>query len=391
MRILLVSSRFPWPSWRGNQLRTVQWLDALADHDCLLVCPPSADDADPGTHQVAIRHLPVTAGRAVLGVATAILRGRPTQEGLYDSAAARRVVAGAVRDWRPDVAVIQMVRCAWAFDVIREVNPELPLLFDAIDCMTLHYDRAAASGGILLRSASHFEAGRCRRREGELVRHAVVTTAVSGRDLEALGALGAEPRGMVVPVTGGSEAKGGIRSDGEMTVLLSGNLGYRPTVRGALWFADRVWPTLHDAVPSARWVLAGARPAAALRRLASRSGIEVHGDVDDLGPFLDRATVAIAPMASGSGVPIKILEAMAAGVPVVVDPWSAGGLEDPSAVAVADGEAAWVRVLQRLLDNPEAAAAQAAAGTEAWLADYRPSRVRERIVQAVGLALSRVG
>ena len=388
MRILLVSSRFPWPAWRGNQLRTVQWLDALAEHDCLLVCPPSADDADPGTHQVAIRHLPATAGRAVLGVASAILRGRPAQEGFYDSAAARRVVAGAVRDWRPDLAVIQMVRCAWAFDVIREVNPELPLLFDAIDSMTLHYDRAAASGGILLRSASHFEAGRCRRREGELVRHAVVTTAVSGRDLEALGA---GSRGMVVPVTGGSEAKDGIRSDGEMTVLLSGNLGYRPTVRGALWFADRVWPTLHDAVPSARWVLAGARPAAALRRLASRPGIEVHGDVDDLGPFLDRATVAIAPMASGSGVPIKILEAMAAGVPVVVDPWSADGLEDPSAVAVADGQAAWASVLERLLGDPAAAAAQAAAGTEAWLADYRPGRVRERIAQAVGVALSRVG
>ncbi len=281
-----------------------------------------------------------------------------------------------------------MVRCAWAFDVIREVHPELPLLFDAIDCMTLHYDRAAASEGIVLRSASHFEAERCLRREGELVRHAVVTTAVSGRDLRALGA---GSRGMVVPVTGGREAGRGIRPDGEPTVLLSGNLGYRPTVRGALWFADRVWPTLHAAVPSARWVLAGARPAAALRRLASRPGIEVHGDVDDLGPFLDRATVAIAPMTSGSGVPIKILEAMAAGVPVVVDPWSADGLEDPSAVAVADGEAAWASVLERLLGDPAAAAAQAAAGTEAWRADYRPGRVRERIAQAVGVALSRVG
>ena len=185
---------------------------------------------------------------------------------------------------------------------------------------------------------------------------------MSGRDL---GALGAGSRGMVVPVTGGREAKRGIRSDDNPTVLLSGNLGYRPTVQGALWFADRVWPTLVEAVPSARWVLAGARPAAALRRLASRPGIEVHGDVDDLGPFLDRATVAIAPMASGSGVPIKILEAMAAGVPVVVDPWSAGGLADPAAVAVADGEAAWVRILQRLLCVPVEALAQAAAGAEA--------------------------
>ena len=135
----------------------------------------------------------------------------------------------------------------------------------------------------------------------------------------------------------------------------------------------------------------GARPAAAVRRLASRPGIEVHGDVDDLGPYLGRARVAIAPMASGSGVPIKILEAMAAGEPVVAEPWSADGLEDPSAVAVADGEAAWVDVLIRLLGDPESARQQAARGTEAWRAHYAPSRVRSRIREAVSVAAARAG
>ena len=133
----------------------------------------------------------------------------------------------------------------------------------------------------------------------------------------------------------------------------------------------------------------GARPAAAVHRLASKPGIEVFGDVDDLGTFLARARVAIAPMASGSGVPIKILEALAAGIPVIADPWSAGGLEDPSAVIVADTEAAWVENLASLLDDPRAARHQAARGAEVWRAHYAPERVAAQIREAVDAAVSR--
>jgi len=384
---MLVTSRFPLPPWRGNQLRTIQWLDALADFECLLLCPTGT-----GPHrdrlQTELCHLPHSRVASTLGLLAAVVSGRPAQEGLYESRAAKRVVAEATAARRPDLAVIQMVRCGWAMDAIRGVDPTLPVLFDAIDCMALHYERAATVAPPLLGSAYRFEAMRCLRRESELVRRAAVTTAVSGRDLRALGA---DLGGMVVPVTGGSEAEPRIRTDRGATVLLSGNLGYRPTVRAALWFADRVWPRLRKLVPAAHWVLAGARPAAAIRRLASRPGIEVHGDVDDLGAFFDRADVAIAPMASGSGVPIKILEAMAAGVPVVVDPWSAAGLEDPSAVVVAAGEGDWIRVLVELLGDAQVASDQAARGLEVWRAVYRPDRVRAGICEAVDAALSRAG
>jgi len=70
-------------------------------------------------------------------------------------------------------------------------------------------------------------------------------------------------------------------------------------------------------VPEARWVLAGARPPRAVRRLAALPGVEVHPDVPDLDPYLAAATVAVAPMPTGSGVPMKVLEAWAAGIPVV--------------------------------------------------------------------------
>ncbi|HSN56674.1 MAG TPA: glycosyltransferase [Candidatus Sulfomarinibacteraceae bacterium] len=383
MRVLLVASRFPLPPWRGNQLRSVQWLEALTEHDRLLLCPPGR----PATGSDGVGADTVALPRGLFGggagLAAAVLGGRPAQEGVYVSGAARRRLAEEVAAWRPDVAVVQMVRCAWAADEIRRVAPKLPVLFDAVDCMALHYRRAAAATHPLLRPAYRLEAERCRRRETELVRRAALTVAVTRRDLDALGA---GDRGRVVPVAAGALTDPARSSGGAPLVLLSGNLGYRPTVRAALWFADRVWPELRVRVPDVRWLLAGARPAPAVRRLASRPGVEVEGDVGDLADRLRRATVAVAPMDSGSGVALKILEAMAAGVPVVADPWSAAGLEEASAVAVADDPEHWVATLAGLLSDSTAARRLGEQGHASWQRHYAPEVVRRQLRDAVEAA-----
>jgi hypothetical protein len=384
MRVLLVASRFPLPPWRGNQVRTVQWLDALSDHELLLLCPPG-EGGDRGGVGAEIRWLPGGRVGGAIGLVNAIVRGWPAQEGLYWSKTATRCVADAIVGWRPDVAIVQMVRCGWAAVEIRRRASKLPLVFDAIDSMALHFQRAADSSSAVLGPAYRHEAARCRRREAELVGLATVTTAVSRRDLEALDP---GPGGRVVPVAAGAPAQRQPATGGPPTVLLSGNLGYRPTVRSAGWFASRVWPLVRKRVPSARWILVGARPVAAITGLESLPGVEVHGDVADLGPFLGRATVAIAPMASGSGVAMKILEAMAAGVPVVADPWSAAGLEDPSAVAVAGDEAEWADAVAHLLEDTSAAHHQSERGREQWRNHYEPQRVAHRIRSSVEAAFS---
>jgi glycosyltransferase involved in cell wall biosynthesis len=385
MRVLIIASRFPLPPWRGNQVRTVEWLRALAGEEVALVCPRPAPELGQQLARDKLRLWLHGAGPGERGaaLAAALVGGRPLQEGLYAARSARRALSRAVREHRPEVAVVQMVRCGWALEQLGREAPGLPVVFDAIDAMGLHFGRAAELAPAGLRPLLRVEAGRCRRRERALAGRAALSIAVSARDLEALGA----PQGRVVPVSGravGAQAGGGP----EPCVLLSGNLGYRPTVRGALWFADEVWPGIAASLPGARWVLAGARPAAAVHRLGRLPGVEVHGDVDDLAPFFTAATVAIAPMASGSGVPMKVLEAWAAGLPVVAHPWTAAGLaaDAQDAVAVADGAEAWQRAVTGLLRDPQAAARLGERGREAWHRSYHPERVDEALRAALAAA-----
>ena len=195
---------------------------------------------------------------------------------------------------------------------------------------------------------------------------------------------------MVVPVAAeGTAAEPAVTS--EPVIALTGNLGYRPTRTAVEWFADRVWPRVRQSVQDARWIVAGARPSAAVRRLANRPGIEVRADVADLGAVLGTARVAIAPMASGSGIPMKVLEAWAAGVPVVATPRAVealeGGLEACAVRPRADIDG-WIRVIVELLTDAEAAAEVGRRGRRAWADRYAPAPVAQAIRHAVRSAVA---
>lgn len=386
MRLLLVTSRHPLPPWRGNQVRTVQWAEALAEHELTVLCP-----AGDTVGEIGSARLETVAGRAgaLGGILCALGRGTPLQEGLYDRAALRRRARGLLTQGAPfDLVVVQLVRCAWAAEVVATASRATPLLFDAVDSMGLHFDRAAEASSGLRRLVLATEAARCRRREAWLADRSRVVTAVSRRDLDAIGGGG---RRMVVPVAGRAPAAGAAPSGPRpQVVVVTGNLGYRPTVDGVSRFVREVWPRVRQAAPEARLVLAGARPARRLRALAGRHGVEVHGDVPSLDPYLAGARLAIAPMAEGSGVPMKVLEAWAAGVPVVVHRWAAAGLGEHASACAAppdDSPEAWARTVVALLTEPSRAADLAARGRAAWQAGFAPDRVAEAIRAAVAAAV----
>lgn len=381
MRVLIVTSRFPMPPWRGNQVRTVEWLRSLERSTRGLVClEPSRRSETSGLAELAehVWFYRLSRPGALVRIGVAAAAGRPAQEGLYSTASARRAVTEAARSFRPEVVVVQMVRCAWALEPVMSEVPGAAVVFDAIDAMGLHFERAATGVAPVMRPFFQAEAARCRRREGELAARAHRVTAVCERDLAALSA--PADRGRVVPVSGRPFDRSSPDPT-RPTILLSGNLGYRPTVAGARWFADHVWPSLARRVPGVRWLLVGARPSRTVRQLAELPGIELHADVADLAPYLAQTTAAIAPLSSGSGIPMKVLEAWAAGVPVVADRWATGGLdgEGAAAVAAASTRDEWVANLERLLTVPEAAASLGNRGRDVWAAQYRFDRVAEAV------------
>jgi glycosyltransferase involved in cell wall biosynthesis len=110
-------------------------------------------------------------------------------------------------------------------------------------------------------------------------------------------------------------------------LVFVGTMDYYPNVEAATSFTRNIWPRLRERQPELRLWIVGAKPTPAVQALGGRDGITVTGTVDDVRPYYGGALAAIVPLRTGGGTRLKILEAMAAGVPVISTPIGAEGLE----------------------------------------------------------------
>jgi polysaccharide biosynthesis protein PslH len=111
-----------------------------------------------------------------------------------------------------------------------------------------------------------------------------------------------------------------------LNILFIGNFIHPPNVEAAFTLIHSIWPTVRAHQPEATLTIIGDRPPRALQEMASENVI-VTGRVSDVTPYLDRASLFVAPMRSGGGIRIKLLEALAAGKAVVATPLAAEGLD----------------------------------------------------------------
>jgi polysaccharide biosynthesis protein PslH len=168
------------------------------------------------------------------------------------------------------------------------------------------------------------------------------------------------------------------------TAAFVATLGWAPNVDAAAWFGQEVWPEVLRRSPEARLLLVGRDPAPAVRALASAS-VEVSGTVSDIRPYLARARVSVAPLRSGGGTRLKILEALDAARPVVATSVAVDGLEDliGEGVVLADDAPAMIEALTSLLDDPERAAALGRAGHDAVAARHTWDAALAPLLQSI--------
>lgn len=147
---------------------------------------------------------------------------------------------------------------------------------------------------------------------------------------------------------------GDVSRKGRFRIVFTGAMDYHANIEAVTEFAREVWPRLRADAPGLVFTIVGRNPVSGVRKLAEQEGIEVTGMVPDVWPYYVEAVAAVMPLRVGGGTRIKILEAMAAGVPVVSTGIGAEGLaaapETHYLLANSNGE--MLAALQSLLRDP---------------------------------------
>jgi glycosyltransferase involved in cell wall biosynthesis len=246
----------------------------------------------------------------------------PIQTRLYLDQHMKRLIRRLVDRFHPDVVHVTLARLGpYASALPHGVRVHV----DFVDALSLNMHSRAVASRQPVRAALALEARLMSDYERRLAAAAHSCSVVSERDRRS--SPGLRPCAVVPNGVDVDEFEFRDPTERPKRMLFFGNLGYFHNVGPARTVALEVLPRVRERVPGAVLRLAGARPASAVRALGGRPAVEVRAGVPRMASELHDSAVAVLPMASGSGMKNKVLEAFAAGTPVVANAAGVDGVE----------------------------------------------------------------
>ena len=329
-RVLVLSPEAPFPSVGGGALRTASLVHYFARRgpvDLILFQQPG--EADPASAipetvegekfvlrlSYHARHGAAriwrNTGRALRGIPPLMDRFRG-----FD-----REIAGALGGRRYRLGVIEHFWCAPYLPLLRDCCQEVWV--DLHNVESVLHGRAAQVAAGLARLGFRRFARAYEEMERELLPRFDRVLVTSAEDACAVRKLAAAKTKIFPNTIPLHPAPVRVEED---VIAFSGNLAYQPNMEAVRYFAGEVWPLLRAKWPALVWRIIGKNPSAIQRFVWDAEYIQVVGPVEDAIGELARARVVVVPVQAGSGTRVKILEAWAAGAPVVSTSVGAEGL-----------------------------------------------------------------
>lgn len=363
MRILFLSAWFPYPPDNGSRIRAYNLMRALSERHEVFLISLLQDDSDPANavhlkelcEVVSLHESRFYKGgtlKSVLG----LLSSRPRSVVDTFDPVVKHAVRSAVERIRPDVIV------ASTLGVVEYVpnNINIPSVLEEHNCeYAILRRRAEQMSGRIGRYRYDLGWKKFARWEVRVCRKFGAVVMVSEADKRML--LDVAPDlAPVHVVPNGVDTEHYTpthRAPEPNTIVYNGALTFGANRDAVDYYASDIYPILKLNCPNARLKVTGRTDGVDLTGIADCPGIELTGYVNDIREVLDKSLACVVPLGMGGGSRLKILEAMAAGVPVVSTSVGAEGIKAVNGehLVIADTAADFARAVASVLTDTERA------------------------------------
>lgn len=355
MKILFLTSRFPWPLEKGDKLRAYHLIRELsAEADIFLFAINDKDVSEEQLNALRpyckdIQWAKVAALQSLASMTNAALGTIPFQAAYFYSAKAVKQLRVFAERTEADIVFCHLLRMA----PYAEQLPSGKKYIDLMDAFSTAMERYVTTAAAWIKPAAKTEAARLKNYEAKLIREFSGASIISAQDRSYMPE---SLRDKVNVIPNGVDVNyyHPQASEFRQEIIFLGNMAYIPNIASVAFTVKQVLPELEKLQPGCRFLIAGANPASEVKALQG-TRVRVSGWLEDVRSELAASAVMIAPMLISVGQQNKILQAMAMKVPCVVSALAANalGAEDGKEVLVAETPSEYAAKIHQLLNNPD--------------------------------------
>lgn len=357
-KLLMITIELPYPPSSGGRMKSWNMLKFLSQHfDVGLACPVKYGTKEVAAmvSQIQLRHFlhdAVEIPRSGKTLAQSYWHGIPINVFRSRSVALKKQIAAIAHEY--DVILLDHYESGQYLPD----NYQGQVIFHAHNATYLMWERYAQSdANMLYRIVTWLEGKRVKSAEVQLCQRAHLVFA-SPNDIDSLVDAGADRNTCRETYHLGDDSQLALPSiafkDTQKTLLYVGTLNWEANVDGLLWFFEKVWPLVVAQQPDTRMQVVGSKPDPRLTRAAAHDPrIEFTGFVEDLEPLFQVSRLFLAPLRFGSGIKVKVLNAMCRGLPTITTPVGAEGLaaQHMEHLSITDTAEDMARSILHLMEN----------------------------------------
>lgn len=352
MKILLLTSRFPYPLEKGDKLRAFYQIKYLSQYFEIVLC--AINPCLPTTKQLKalqpfckqIYVLKQSKFNGFLNIALAVVKNMPFQVAFFYSKKNYNRIQQIIALEKPDAIYCQLIRTA---EYVKHIQ-NIPKTIDYMDAMSIGLKRRFENAIWWQKFALKIEYLRVKNYETNIFNFFENKLIISEQDRQFIHHAKNQEIN-VIPNGIDTNFFKPINCKKTHQILFVGNMQYFPNIQAVLFLVNKVLPIVYQYLPNVKVLIAGASPTSEIIKLNSEK-VSVTGFVPDIRTCYATSELFVAPMQLGSGLQNKLLEAMAMGIPCITSTICNNALQAPNnCIVIANNALEYAKSIVELLNN----------------------------------------